>query len=85
MGSREDLQIRYAKISETVSWQKVIWSSDCDEDGNCPVCCTDYAECPCPGPTMDDEYEYRLVDGDQLEARKRLKVRFNYNSEVPNG
>jgi len=34
---------------------------------------------------MDDEYEYRLVDGDQLEARKRLKVRFNYNSEVPNG
>ena len=54
-----------------MNWQKVIYSSDCDEDGNCPVCDIDYGECSCPGPHMELEFEYRKVDGDQLEARKR--------------
>lgn len=40
---------------------------ECDDDGNCPVCGTDFAECGCPGPTQDG-YEYR--DGpDGLLAR----------------
>lgn len=41
-------------------WKRVIFSADCNEDGDCPVCGIDYAECDCPGPTEDDvEYEER--------------------------
>lgn len=43
---------------EMSRWQRVVFASDCDEDGSCPVCAIDYGECGCPGPTMD-EYEYR--------------------------
>jgi len=51
-------------------WQIVVFSADCDEDGTCPVCGADYSECPCPGPTMEDEYEYEEHDG-VLFARRR--------------
>jgi hypothetical protein len=51
-------------------WRKVVCSADCDEDGNCPACGIDYAECSCPGPTMD-EYEYK-VKGGQLLARPKI-------------
>lgn len=50
-------------------WQRVIFSAECDEDGNCPICEIDYGDCPCPGPTMDD-YEYEERDG-VLYARPR--------------
>ena len=50
-------------------WQKVVWSGDCDEDGNCPVCEIDFADCDCPGPTQDDEYEYQIIDGDMYAKR----------------
>jgi len=50
-------------------WKRVIFSAECDEWGNCPVCETDYSECECPGPTMDDEYEYRIHEG-YLQARR---------------
>jgi hypothetical protein len=45
-------------------WRRVICAADCDECPECgePVCprCTEhYANCECPGPTQDDEYEYR--------------------------
>jgi len=41
-------------------WLPVVFAADCDEDGNCPVCGIDYAECLCPGPTEDDvEYDER--------------------------
>ena len=44
-------------------WVKAVYSADCDEDGNCPVCNIDYAECDCIGPTMDEnEVEYKWVD-----------------------
>lgn len=49
------------------SWQRVVFSADCDEDGNCPLCGIDYAECGCPGPTMDG-YEYRWINN-VLHAR----------------
>jgi hypothetical protein len=53
-------------------WQAVIFSGDCDEEGNCPLCLIDYADCPCPGPTMDEEYEYRENPKTQvLEARRK--------------
>ena len=54
-------------------WIKVVFSSDCDEDGNCPNCGIDYADCPCPGPTMD-EMEYTLLDGETLYARLRKET-----------
>jgi hypothetical protein len=49
-------------------WKRVVFAADCDEDGNCPVCGTDYGECGCPGPTMDDTWEYREHNG-VLQAR----------------
>jgi hypothetical protein len=48
-------------------WRKVVFAADCDADGNCPTCGIDYADCGCPGPTMDD-HEYREIDG-ELYAR----------------
>lgn len=51
-------------------WVPVVFAADCDEDGDCPVCGIDYAECPCPGPTQDG-YEYRTIEG-RLMARKEL-------------
>ncbi len=62
----------YAELgsgSSNSDWQRVIHSRECDEFGNCPVCEIDYSECGCPGPTQDDEYEYRERDG-ILEARR---------------
>ena len=47
-------------------WLPVVFSSDCDEDGNCPRCSIDYVECPCPGPT-EDGVSYR-VHNDILEG-----------------
>lgn len=52
-------------------WRPVIFSSECDADGNCPLCKIDYAECPCPGPTQDDEFEYADVKG-VLMAREKV-------------
>lgn len=62
-------------------WQLVIHASDCVACADCgepvcPVCIEDpgvedahYGMCACPGPTQDDEYEYREADG-VLEARR---------------
>lgn len=38
-------------------WKRVVHFADCDEDGNCPVCGIDFADCGCPGPTQDG-YQY---------------------------
>ena len=43
-------------------WSPVVFSSDCDEWGNCPRCGADYAECACPGPT-EDGVEYVEIAG----------------------
>ena len=48
------------------AWKKVIFASDCKPcemcgDPICPVCDEHYDCCGCPGPTQDDEYEYKLV------------------------
>jgi hypothetical protein len=43
-----------------VTRQRVVFASDCDEDGNCPVCNTDYADCSCPGPMQGDVYAYEI-------------------------
>jgi hypothetical protein len=59
-------------------WLKVVFAADCiydDEDVEhefavCPNCNIDYTDCPCPGPTMDDEYDYKEVKG-VMYARKK--------------
>jgi hypothetical protein len=56
-------------VANRRAWRQVVFSADCDEDGNCPVCGIDYADCDCPGPTMD-EYEYK-EKGRQLLARPK--------------
>lgn len=55
-------------------WQRVVFAGDCEECFMCgePICCEcldHYADCPCPGPTQDDEYEYKTDDG-LLYARR---------------
>jgi hypothetical protein len=59
-------------------WIKVVFAADCiyeewDEERDCPTCpeCGgDYSECPCPGPMMEDEYDYKEING-VLFARKK--------------
>lgn len=48
------------------AWQRVIFSSDCDDEGNCPVCEIDYADCGCPGPTQEETYEYETLGEDEV-------------------
>lgn len=53
-GRLSSVQLRGAE------WQPVVFSADCDEDGNCPACAIDYADCEFFGPTQDGlEYEER--------------------------
>ena len=51
-------------------FSKVVFSADCDEDGNCPECGEDYVECPCPGPT-EDGVDYREINGVLYGRRRR--------------
>lgn len=58
-------------MSKKAPWQRVVFSAECDEDGFCPVCVDeDFGDCPCPGPTQEDEYDYMEVDG-VLYARRK--------------
>lgn len=56
-------------MSET--WRPVIFSDDCDSEGRCPLCKIDYAECPCPGPTQEDEFEYGSIRGVLMARPKK--------------
>lgn len=49
-------------------FRPVRFASDCDDDGNCPDCGIDYAECECPGPT-EDGVVYAEVDGELFGCR----------------
>jgi hypothetical protein len=42
--------------------------SDCGE-GVCPSCKQHFADCPCPGPTQEDLYQYKEMCGG-LYARR---------------
>ena len=55
-------------------WKIVVFSADCDEEGNCPQCGDDFGECGCPGPTMDD-YEYEIFDGVLMARPLEEKVK----------
>lgn len=68
-------------VADSGGWQRIMFSSECDEDGNCPECGIDYADCGCFGPTQDGlEYEEfngvlygRMADSEQqiLEGQSR--------------
>jgi DNA (cytosine-5)-methyltransferase 1 len=61
-------RLYFAASIDPGGWERVVFSSDCDEDGNCPRCGIDYADCPCLGPTQDGvEYQERP---DGLYARR---------------
>lgn len=49
-------------------WLRVVFGAEVDDDGVCPECGGEYAECPCPGPTMDD-HEYKTDAAGVLVAR----------------
>jgi hypothetical protein len=55
-------------------WQEVVYAHDCEacdmcEEPVCPKCEVHYADCPCPGPHQDDEYEYQTIDGQEMARR----------------
>ena len=57
-------------------WKKVLYAHDCTpcdmcEEPVCPTCEVHYADCDCPGPHQDDEYQYRTIDG--VEHARRLE------------
>lgn len=43
--------------------KKLAHSAECDKDGNCPLCHADFAECECPAPAQEDEFECDDADG----------------------
>ena len=55
----------------SAGWKRVVYSADCNEDGECPLCGVDYGNCRCPGPTMD-ECQYIEHDG-ELWGRAKAK------------
>lgn len=66
-------------------WVEVVFAADCDEDGDCPKCAVDYAECQCPGPTQEEEYEYEEFDGTLFARRldhKDKKMDINTYSKL---
>jgi hypothetical protein len=69
-----------AKKKRKGDWIKVVFAADCDDpwdtDGEClvcPNCQIEYAECPCPGPHQDEEFEYQERRG-VLYARRIRKA-----------
>jgi DNA (cytosine-5)-methyltransferase 1 len=51
-----------------IGWQRVVFDHECDADGNCPLCGTDFADCGCPGPTSEG-WEHEVRDGVLLARR----------------
>jgi len=56
------------------TWVKVVFAGDCKpcemcDEPVCYLCGIHYADCECPGPHQDDEFEYKEID-DGLYARR---------------
>ena len=66
-------------VAYSEGWKRVIYSSECDEDGNCPECGIEYSDCECFGPTQDGvEYEEfngvlygRMADSEQQRLERQ--------------
>jgi hypothetical protein len=64
----------FTSALKATGWVLVVTAADCKacEDCSepvCPVCIEHYADCACPGPHQDDEFEYCEVNG-VLVARR---------------
>lgn len=51
-----------------MQWKKVVTAADCRpceccDEPFCDECGEHYADCDCPGPTQDDEYQYKEEGG----------------------
>ena len=55
------------------SWKRVVMSAEVGEDDICPECGGDYSECPCPGPTQEDEWTYAVDWDGQLWAHPKTE------------
>lgn len=70
----EDMRPLYG---EQRAWTPVLFAHDCQPCDMCgqPLCpnCDGlhYADCPCPGPSQDDEFEYKTIN--QCEFARRLE------------
>ena len=52
-------------------WKRVVFAAEVDDSGLCPVCIEiDFADCPCPGPTMHELYEYQEIEGELMAKLK---------------
>jgi deoxycytidylate deaminase len=63
-------------LRDTDGWQSVVLIGDLKDDGTCPSCQGDYVKCACPGPTDDENFEYRYLEnsagfGMTMMARRR--------------
>lgn len=45
-------------------WLRVIHAAEVDPDTDvCPGCGGEFTVCQCPGPTMQETHDYKLIDG----------------------
>jgi hypothetical protein len=52
------------ELAKRDGWRTVVHAADCADDGLCPICQdVEFADCPCPGPTMHELYIYDIFDG----------------------
>ena len=56
------------------AWKKVVFSSDCDDEGDCPECAIDYADCACPVPMQEDEFDYHEDTDGVLWAKAKIST-----------
>jgi hypothetical protein len=50
------------------TWRRVVFQSELDMWGNCPLCARPFDTCPCPGPGQWN-LQYRSNNNGILEAR----------------
>ena len=54
-------------------WLRVVYAFECEPcdmcgEPICPECHDHYADCPCPGPQQEDEYDYTTINGVEVAA-----------------
>lgn len=55
-----DLTLDQAKSE---GWLPVSFAFEVAENGECAACGEQYEDCPCPGPTMHELYDYAWAGG----------------------
>lgn len=76
--------LKPTKIIPPKGWKEVVWGADCDDDGNCPVCKTDYATCECIGPTQEG-IQYKTIKGFFFGRPENESSRAIWGNQTPTG